>query len=519
MQNPEPRAQYLNTVLRLIDRTSLRIPRFQRDFVWGESNVVALLGSIKKGYPIGSILTWRIESKNDYFSGYREDAFPTADENLTSFEVILDGAQRLSSLYGCLRNPDANTVYDMYYDLRGETFNHSSSVRKIEPWFVPMASMFDSRRFLKVQASIVDLDDGEALLARVLNLYTTFQEYQVPIIALSNTTLEDVVEVFRRINSSGTALSTVDFVRALTWQSDFDLEETFASLVARYQGSALEDVTDEFLIRCLAISAGLSLDARDVLQLERRSRDAGNLSAEVSRMQDALDRVEVFIRERGMGQLSDVPYEVQRLLIFTVFLHEPDYDRRELETWLWKSTFAEEYQSKPDSYITRLVKLIAEGDVAQALDVRKPIDEVILATRLRRRGSAITLGFELIMCKTEVPSLLSGESIGGRPVYTALYSRPELESAGLKGNQTSNRLANLVVLSASDAEAWADLRAKKSVGEIYADCLHRDEDAVHTWGIQGLTAPLDSDPQTVLRSRSKALLNRALEGGKFSIRP
>lgn len=519
MQNPEPRAQYLNTVLRLIDRTSLRIPRFQRDFVWGESNVVELLGSIKKGYPIGSVLTWRVESKDDYFSGYREDAFPSADESLTSFEVILDGAQRLSSLYGCLRNPAANTVYDMHYDLRGETFSHSSSVNRIEPWFVPMASLFDSRRFLQVQAKVMDLDDGEKLLARVLDLYTTFQEYQIPIIALSNTTLEDVVEVFRRVNSSGTALSTVDFVRALTWQSNFDLEETFAVFAARYRGSALEDVTDEFLIRCLAISAGLSLDSRDVLQLERRSRDAGGLSDEVTSMQDALDRVEHFIAEFGMRQISDVPYEVQRLLLFTVFFYEPNFDRRQLEIWLWESTFAEEYQSKPDSYITRLVKMITTGDVTQALAVRKPIDEAIFATKLRRGGSAITLGFDLLMRKPEVRSLLSNAPIGNNPSYSTLYSRHELAAAGFEGKQSSNRLANLIVLSVDDATAWADLRATKSVEEIHAECLRSDETAAHTWRMQGLIAPVGSDPVAVLRSRSEALLDRALGRGEFNIRP
>lgn len=517
MQNPEPRAQYLNTVLRLIDRTSLRIPRFQRDFVWGESNVVELLGSIKRGYPIGSVLTWRVESVDDYFSGYREDAFPEVDESLTSFEVILDGAQRLSSLYGCLKNPTSNPVYDMHYDLRTETFNHSTSVRALEHWFVPMDSLFDSRRFLQVQATVAGLSDGEELLARLLDLYTIFQEYQIPIIALSNTTLEDVVEVFRRVNSSGTALSTVDFVRALTWQSSFDLEETFAAFSTRYQDSAIEDVTDEFLIRCLAISAGLSLDSRDVLQLERLSRKDGGLRDEVASMEIALDIVQEYISRFGMRQLSDVPYEAQRLLLFTVFLHEPEYDRQKLEHWLWRSTLVEEYQSKPDSYITRLVKQVAEGDIEQALIVRKPAEEAIFVNRLRRNGSAITLGFDLLMRNPGVRSLLSGEPIGDDPRWSKLYTQDELESAGLQGKQTSNRLANLIVLSEHDAGEWEDLRASKSVSEIRADCLRSVENASLVWESQGLVGHLDGNPLSVLRSRSKTLFDQVANYGTHKI--
>src|SRR3954454_6809178 len=105
MENPEPRAQYLNVVLRQIDKTALRIPRFQRHFVWGERDVLDLLGSIENGYPIGSILTWRVDRDSNYFSGFRADPFPRVGnaDDVGSFEVILDGVQRLSSLYGCLR--------------------------------------------------------------------------------------------------------------------------------------------------------------------------------------------------------------------------------------------------------------------------------------------------------------------------------------------------------------------------------------------------------------------------------
>ncbi len=214
MDNPEPRAQYLNVVLRQIARTALRIPRFQRHFVWDERDVIELLGSIQRGYPIGSVLTWRVEASDEYFSGFRHDPFPEADDALATFEVVLDGAQRLSSLYGCLRNAAASPIYRVVFDTRNQSFHHASA--HVDPWQIPMDALFDSRRFLEVQATISTLADSEDLLPRALDLYSTFQDYQIPIIAISNAVLEDVVEVFRRVNSSGTPLSSVDFVRALT---------------------------------------------------------------------------------------------------------------------------------------------------------------------------------------------------------------------------------------------------------------------------------------------------------------
>ncbi len=142
MDNPEPRAQYLNVVLRQIARTALRIPRFQRHFVWSERDVIELLGSIHKGYPIGSILTWRVEASDEYFSGFRHDPFPPIDGMLGTFEVVLDGAQRLSSLYGCLRNAEADPIYGIHFDTRDESFHHHG-LAAIEPWQIPMDSLFD----------------------------------------------------------------------------------------------------------------------------------------------------------------------------------------------------------------------------------------------------------------------------------------------------------------------------------------------------------------------------------------
>lgn len=510
MENPEPRAQYLNIVLRQIDRTALRIPRFQRHFVWGESDVIELLGSIRKGYPIGSILTWRIEAADHYFSGYREDAFPSADKDLHTFEVILDGAQRLSSLYGCLRNPDADPVYDMYYDLRSQEFVHASSIRAIETWHVPMSALFNSRRFLRVQSDVAGLPDGESLLPQVLDLYSTFQDYQIPIIALSNAKLEDVVEVFRRVNSSGTPLSSVDFVRALTWQSSFDLEETFDALADRYEASSLEGLSEEFLIRCLAISAGLSLDTRDVLQLEKRSNQTGGLTAEIEAMEEALDLVMAFLDHSGIASMGEVPYEVQRLLLFAIMHFEPSTNFDLLESWLWRSTFAEEHQSKPESYTSRLIRDLRNGSLSSTLEVRKPVDPEMLATRQRRRGSAVTIGFNLLLRKNGARSLLSGETLTSADGHGLLYSRAELQADTEDHVQNATLLANLILLSDEDAARWRVLRRTHSVQEIFEKCRGEQLEASNIWASQGFTEPLADSPYAVLRKRSVALLSTVM---------
>jgi hypothetical protein len=510
MENPEPRAQYLNIVLRQIDKTALRIPRFQRHFVWGESDVVDLLGSIRKGYPIGSILTWRIGSNDAYFSGYREDAFPTANEELNTFEVILDGAQRLSSLYGCLRNPTSDPAYDMYFGLEAQEFFHSSAIRLIDSSYVPMSTLFDSRRFLQVQRQVAELPNGDVLLPRVLDLYTTFQDYQIPIIALSNAKLEDVVEVFRRVNSSGTPLSSVDFVRALTWQSSFDLEETFDSLVEHYQGTPLEGLTEEYLIRCLAIASGLSLDTRDVLQLEKRSTKTGGLKAEINAIQTALDRLVGFLESIGITNVTEIPYEVQRLILFSIMHLDPSPDLAALEEWLWRSTFAEEHQSKPESYTSRIVKELRVGPTSTALVVRKPIDRELFLTRQRRAGSAVTIGFELLLRRSGARSLLSGAALAPGDGYTRLYSLEELHNDPDHEFSSASILANLILLTPEDASRWRDLRSFLTVEEVFRLIEGENADASKIWASQGIVMLSTYSPSSSLRTRADRLLGSVI---------
>lgn len=515
MDTPEPRSQYLNVVLRQIARTAIRIPRFQRHFVWGERDVLELLGSIEKGYPIGSVLTWKVEASDNYFAGYRTETFPAADADISSFEVVLDGAQRLSSLYGCLRNSAADPVYQVVYDLRKREFAHADFSSAGEATRIRMDALFDSRAFLAAQAAIEALDDADDLLPRALDLYSAFQDYQVPIIGLSNAVLEDVVEVFRRINSSGTPLSSVDFVRALTWQSEFDLEETFARFVERYQGTPLEGITEDYVIRCLAITANVPVGSREVIQLKELSSRKGGLTAEVARMEGVLDRVAEYLRRLGSSRFRDVPYEIQRLFIFAVFLHGLDDDLDRLDAWFWRTTFSEEHQGKPESYTNRLLGLVRERDIHGAFEVRRPVDPNVLAQRARRSGSAVTVGFDLLLRRRRALSLVSGKPLEASvSVHGSLYSGDELRGSADKDSSAVTRLANLVVLDTDELSPWREDRRTRHLSELRREAVERSGDLREAWESQGLgdAVDVDGEPMDVLRSRSRALIESVVPG-------
>ena len=54
------------TIRKLVDRITsgdIRIPAFQRDFVWEPEQVAFLLDSIYKGFPIGTVILWKTDTR------------------------------------------------------------------------------------------------------------------------------------------------------------------------------------------------------------------------------------------------------------------------------------------------------------------------------------------------------------------------------------------------------------------------------------------------------------------------
>ena len=89
------------TIRRLIDRITsgdIRIPAFQRDFVWEPEQVAFLLDSIYKGFPIGTVILWKTDTrlKTEKRLGLFELPEPQKDYPVN---YVLDGQQRLTSLF------------------------------------------------------------------------------------------------------------------------------------------------------------------------------------------------------------------------------------------------------------------------------------------------------------------------------------------------------------------------------------------------------------------------------------
>ena len=107
-----------------IDYNQYLLPAIQRDFVWSHTQIETLFDSLMQGYPIGSMLLWRVDGSNTInqrFYGilrkFRERYSIRTEEGSTkgvpSFEVVLDGQQRLTALYLGLKGSYAYHSYKL----------------------------------------------------------------------------------------------------------------------------------------------------------------------------------------------------------------------------------------------------------------------------------------------------------------------------------------------------------------------------------------------------------------------
>src|SRR5438046_1644131 len=110
-------------ILTKVAAGQIRIPKFQRGFVWEPDRVAYLMDSIYKGYPIGSLLLWRTGEKLKDERNLGPFELPSPEANFP-IDYVLDGQQRLTSLFGVFQSaltPDDTIDWlNVYYDRTAE---------------------------------------------------------------------------------------------------------------------------------------------------------------------------------------------------------------------------------------------------------------------------------------------------------------------------------------------------------------------------------------------------------------
>lgn len=489
---PAPEVVYLTAVFRRIETGDIRIPAFQRPFVWHEANVLELLESVYKGYPIGSVLFWRVNERLLQIEQDDLNPFPTVEERYP-LHFILDGRQRLSTLFGVFNwpYPERPGIFNVVFDLQNEKFVLFEPETAPEV-YIHLPAVFSPKLLLNVQRELTGRPDGDVLIDRSIKLHSAFQEYLVPTVTIAGRSVSEVVEIFERINNTGIRLGAVDFMRALTWSEQFDLNTATSRLHDSLEqlGYSFEPET---LVKTIAILLDKAPVAREMLTLRACKPD--ELQDATDRALRVLNQVTEYLRtEFKILSAEFVPYEGQVLVVAAVFGQDTQPDPQvlgALSRWVWSVSFSEGLRGKPDHYVARAIddaKKLAHGNL-NALQYRLRMSVNDLLDRRFIRGKALSSAIASTFAIRGARSFVTGEIID-----TEFYMR-DFSPENFEGLFSLNRIRAEHNPHLGSAKIFANIVVVPEAEQKYIR-VHEPEEL-----FRGLFEKFGADAERILESQ------------------
>ena len=221
----------IDQLINEIDMGKLGLPELQRPFVWSDSKVRDLFDSLMHGFPIGYLMLWEcpVPDKNKLIG---VDAHNYESPN----EVIIDGQQRLTSLYAVMKGKKViNSKFEekaiiISYCPAKDKFEVGYSVTKKDPeWIYNISDLYTTNNSYKYIGDFIERlrnhrntkgeeisDSEQGVIAERINSVLNLRNHTLPVFDIkSYADEEDVSEIFVRVNSGGTPLKQNDFILTL----------------------------------------------------------------------------------------------------------------------------------------------------------------------------------------------------------------------------------------------------------------------------------------------------------------
>lgn len=455
VSSPQPAVLHLVTLFRQITSGEIRIPAFQRAFVWKERQIVELLDSVLNGYPIGSLLLWGVDKEMLKIAPPEVTAFPALPERFPT-NYVLDGMQRLSTLYGAFNfgSSTNDERFNVVFDLDQSVFSQVGN-GDVGEAAVPLSALFVPRQLLEHQARLAKHTNGDWLIEKLLQLQAAFQDYMVPVVTIKSDDVSRIVGIFEKINSTGTRLDPVDFMRAITWAEEFDLNHYLDSAAQELSERGFE-LPPETIVKCVGMTLGIPPTTDGLLALRGHTPDElrGAFAQAVDSLLKTIDFLAATLQIRSY---DFVPYEGQLLLLFrTIGMGEADGNEVDaIIKWFWASGFNELLRGKPDHYVVRAVenwRTLVSGGI-RGLEPRLRLDDQDLVQRRLVSGAALTSTFVTMHAEVGAKSFASGAIIPAESYmrvanpnwFEPIFSRAELKNDGIE-NVSARLFANVVLM-------------------------------------------------------------------------
>jgi hypothetical protein len=247
-------------------RGVLQLPDFQRSWVWDEDRIKSLIASVSRAFPVGALMSLETGGPVNFKPRPVEGA-PSEAKNAASQSLLLDGQQRMTSLYQVtLRGKVVETVTPkhkkvkrwFYIDIRKAmdpsvdreeaivgvpedrvvrkdfgreaVLDLSTPQQEYSTLMYPVSQVFDWDKWQDGFDKHWRGDQHEAtreeFRAFKRQVLENFKYYRVPVITLDRSTSKEAVcVVFEKVNTGGKPLDAFELVTAMYAASGHELRK------------------------------------------------------------------------------------------------------------------------------------------------------------------------------------------------------------------------------------------------------------------------------------------------------
>lgn len=362
----------ISTVLDNIDSGNMALPEFQRGYVWNRNQVRGLMYSLYKKHPVGSLLVWITKTK-------QADTRGVGKLSLGSVKLILDGQQRITTLYGIIRgNPPEffegkgkeKNFIGLYFNYEKEIFEFYGPIAmKDDPAWVSVTEVMQAgpgkfmQKLLKIDGLV---QDQISEYINRINAIWAIKEIDLHIdeVTGEDKSVDVVVDIFNRVNSGGTKLSKGDLTLAKICASWPDARQEMNERLAKWEKQGFS-FTLEWLLRVIN-----SIVTGEALFTALKNVDVSTFQEGVKKAEKATNTLLNLIsgrlgldHDRVLGSRASFPLMARYFAQRDFKLK--DYEERDkllywyIHTFLWGR-----YAGSTESTLAKDLNLIKDGNGA-----------------------------------------------------------------------------------------------------------------------------------------------------------
>jgi hypothetical protein len=405
------------------------IPEIQRQYVWNKPRVCNLMDSIFKNYPIGIGLVWTAKfSQAINIRPNNKTIIPPFNKRASHADLIIDGQQRLSTLYGVLFGVNEKPEAKSFLNFNELFFNCDKNADKRFVFSKRLSD--DSESFIRLTTLLntppsvlqnrLKLKTWEAREAK--SCYAAFHSYKFYLLTFEGLLYDDVREIFIRINSAGMTVSRADtlFAKASNVDLRDHMLDTKRGLKHGYGNISIDALQNTLGLAYGATKIGNVGFNTFLKKIDKNKHSNKEFEKVWKKLQYGYEEaVDFLVNTMNVKKLELLPSQnIYSILSYFFFLNQSrakPNQMREIKKWFWHTACGDRYSGAgfnrniPDDI--KFFQRLANGTNAKYQITEKILPLDFLKSGYKNSGASSTNAYFIMLRNKKPKYLINGHEM------------------------------------------------------------------------------------------------------------